>query len=70
MSDYDKPPLGCSPSYVTSGSRIKELADAISRTAVEAEHYTGHISMWAEEIMMQCNIISYFQDKEANDDRL
>lgn len=66
MSEYDKPPLGCAPSYVTSGSRIKELANAISRAAEEAEHYTGHISIWAEEIIVHCNIISYFQDKEAN----
>ena len=63
--NISKPALGCAPSYVRAGARIQELADAIGRTAEVAEQYTGHISMWAEEILMQCKIITEFQDREG-----
>ena len=57
MNDYTKPPLGASPAYITAENRIKELAEAISRASVEGRNYTGHITLWAKEIIWQCEII-------------
>jgi ribulose 1,5-bisphosphate carboxylase large subunit-like protein len=57
FKDYTKPPLGASPAYIPAENRIKELAEAITRTSIEGRNYTGHISMWAREIIMQCEIM-------------
>lgn len=65
MNDYDKPPIGCSPSYIPASIRIQDLADAISRHSPHAEQNTGHIKKWAEEIIFQCNIIEKFYFKET-----
>ena len=67
-SDYTRPPLGATPAYVRSAERIAELAQAISRTALEgtAKNYPGHISLWAKEILMQVDIIE-FESKEKYD---
>ena len=63
----DKPILGCTPSYIVAGRRIAELAEAIERTSCEAEHYYGHIEMWAREIVSQVNIIKELQYFEGRD---
>lgn len=61
MSDYTKPPLGATPAYISSGRRIKELAEAISRASEEANNYPGHIEMWAHEIMDHVDIIRNYE---------
>lgn len=66
MNDYTKPPLGARPVYISSGERIKDLADAISRASCEANNYIGHISTWAEEIILHCRMI----EKCLNDDAI
>lgn len=63
--DYTKPPLGASPAYITAENRIKELAEAISRASVVGKHYIGHITLWANEIIWQCEIMK----KEEEFDR-
>ena len=63
MNDYTKPPLGASPAYISAENRIKELAEAISRASVEGRYYTGHITLWAKEIIWQCDIMQK-SDKE------
>jgi hypothetical protein len=57
MNDYTKPPLGASPAYISAENRIKELAEAISRASVEGRNYIGHITLWAKEIIWQCEIM-------------
>lgn len=55
--DYTKPPLGAIPAYIPAENRIKELAEAIARTSAEGRVYTGHITMWAREIILQCELM-------------
>jgi len=62
FKDYTKPPLGAPPTYVHSEIRIRELADAISRASHEGVNYTGTITMWANEIIDQCALMSKYQD--------
>lgn len=56
-----KPPLGAMPAWIGAARRIKELAEAISRTA---ETYSGsgeyRMKNWAKEIIIQCDILSDF----------
>ena len=63
FKDFTKPPLGACPAYIRSADRIAELAQAISRTALDgpAKHYVGHISLWAKEILMHVDIIEYYE---------
>ncbi len=58
-----KPPLGAPPAFIRCEERIKELADAISRASDEGRNYTGHITLWANEIIWQCEIMEK-ADKE------
>ena len=53
----DKPPLGCTPAWIRAQDRIKELADAISRNAYNELRSTGYMRMWAQEIIMQIDIM-------------
>lgn len=58
MSDYTKPPLGVAPVYVSSMIRIKELADAISRTTNATDATSlSNIPIWANEILMQVEML-------------
>ena len=57
MEDYTKPPLGAPPAFISAESRIKELAEAISRASCAGRNYTGHITLWAKEIIWQCEIM-------------
>ena len=61
FKDYTKPPLGAPPTYVHSEIRIRELADAISRTSHEGCNYTGTITMWANEIIDQCALMEKYK---------
>ena len=65
MSDYDKPPLGCAPSYIPACDRIADLSIAICRNSSTAEYNLGHIRKWATEILAQCDIIEKFYDQET-----
>lgn len=46
MSDYEKPPLGARPTYISASDRIKELATAIVNHSDRADLYDGHIYLW------------------------
>lgn len=63
MSDerLHKPPLGAMPAWISATRRIIELAKAINRNA--ADYSDGNellIKKWAEEIRVQCEILSRF----------
>ena len=45
----DKPPLGCSPYYVSTSARICELCEAIKRSSTESGKH-NQIKLWAAEI--------------------
>lgn len=64
FKDYTKPPLGASPAYITAEKRIKELADAISRTSEHGRSYPGHITLWAKEIIWQCALMIKVETEE------
>ena len=67
--DYSTPPvLGATPAYISSGRRIKELAEAIARASAEANNYPGHIEMYAREIISHVNIIR--ENEYCNPDRV
>lgn len=57
MSDYEKPPLGARPTYISASDRIKELATAIVNHSERADLSDGHIYLWACEILAQIDII-------------
>ena len=46
---FDKPPLGCSPYYVSTSARICELCEAIKRSSTESGKH-NQIKLWAAEI--------------------
>lgn len=46
---FDKPPLGCSPYYVSAAARICELCEAIKRCSTEPGKH-NQIKLWAAEI--------------------
>lgn len=48
---HKKPPLGCSPYYVTFAPRICELCEAIKRYSTEYGKY-DQIKLWATEIQL------------------
>jgi len=62
---YNKPPLGCKPSWVSSCERITELSEAITRNVNGAVTKdvngvykdTDHVKKWATEILYQCEIM-------------
>lgn len=45
----DKPPLGCSPYYVSASARICELCEAIKRASTQSGKH-NQIKLWAAEI--------------------
>ena len=70
MNDDDfncsPPVLGATPAYISSGRRIKELAEAIARASAEANNYPGHIEMWAREILRHVDIIKEYEYRNPN----
>lgn len=62
---YNKPPLGCKPSWLSSCERITELSEAIIRNVngavtkdVNGVHKdTNNVKKWATEILYQCEIM-------------
>lgn len=48
---HKKPPLGCTPYYVSSSARIGELCEAIKRCSTESGKH-NQIKLWTAEI--QC----------------
>lgn len=59
---YKKPPLGCITFDLTAGSRIHELASAIDRYSGETKGNTDLIRSWANEIILQCDLIDRMSD--------
>ena len=45
----EKPPLGCSPYYVSVSARICELCEAIKRASTQSSKH-NQIKLWAAEI--------------------
>ena len=45
----NKPPIGCSPYYVSTSARICELCEAIKRSSTESGRH-NQIKLWAAEI--------------------
>lgn len=59
--------ISITPGWVTAAERITELSTAINHYA-KKEHGPGRrklIRLWAEEIIMQCNIWDAVTDKET-----
>lgn len=58
MGEYEKPPLGIEPAWLSSGRRIGELAKCISRY-VESSPKSNYqkIEAMAREILHHCDII-------------
>ena len=54
---YNKPPLGCKPSWVSSCERIKELSEAISRNINGVHKDVKNVKKWATEILYHCEIM-------------
>ncbi len=54
---YNKPPLGCKPSWLSSCERIKELSEAIIRNVNGVHKDTSNVKKWATEILYQCEIM-------------
>lgn len=65
MNDYTKPPLGAEPYYVAAAQRILELAQAIERASEEIRNYPGHVSLWAKEIIIQCDVLKMMEKEEG-----
>ena len=58
MEQARKPPIGAEPAYVSAAKRIRDLAGAINRTAMEYGIGDEHrMKAWAKEIVMQCEIL-------------
>lgn len=46
-----KPPIGCTPYYVSISARVCELCEAIKRYSAESGKH-NQIKLWATEIML------------------
>lgn len=58
MSEYKKPPLGVEPAWISSGRRIKDLAECIVRYVDDsALTHNQSIDGMAREILQHCDII-------------
>jgi len=57
---YNKPPLGCKPSWLSSSERIGELSEAITRN-IESPYKKNmdYIRKWATEILYHCAIMEH-----------
>lgn len=53
----EKPPLGVRPAWIAAWQRIGELAEGIIRQYESSDGKTELCEKWAEEIIMQCEII-------------
>lgn len=63
----EKPPVGVCPAFVRSNQRIEELAEGIIRYARNGytSDNTQYIKVWANEIIIQCEIIAMEQKERA-----
>lgn len=67
MEQIRKPPLGTAPANVCATRRIRDLAGAINRTAVEYSRGDEYrIRNWAQEIIMQCDILRDLPSESRN----
>ena len=53
----EKPPLGVRPAWIAAWQRIGELAEGIIRQYESSDRKAELCEKWAEEIIMQCEII-------------
>ena len=60
---FKKPPIGAIPAFICAEERIRDLTGAISRAAESVDN-TSEITMWAREIIMQCNIIDSLKENQ------
>ena len=61
----EKPPLGVRPAWFTAWQRIGELAEGIIRQYESSDARADLCEKWAEEIIMQCEIIEKTRFKTA-----
>lgn len=67
METIRKPPLGAAPANACATRRIRDLAGAINRTAVEYSRGDEYrIRNWAQEIIMQCDILRDLPSESRN----
>lgn len=62
LNNYE-PPTGCAPYYVTAADRIAELSRAITRHAEYINDDHDKIAEWADEIMLQCELIKILKQQ-------
>lgn len=57
MSEFTKPPIGCTPAFISSSCRIEELAEAIIRNVRSEKMNAENVKTWAKEIIHHCEIL-------------
>lgn len=68
--EYNKPPLGAKPYYITAICRIAELSKAIHSFYDYSQELDriNYIKKWASEIILQCELIERMQEVEKGND--
>ena len=57
------PPIGVTPYYIVAWSRIKDLAEAITRESLGVTRDEKTVERWANEITWQCTMIDALKKK-------
>ena len=64
--NYNKcPPIGCEPAWAAADIRIIDLCEAIIRQVNAPEYSPNYhmVKIWAEEIVMQADIVNHYREK-------
>ena len=64
--NYDKcPPIGCEPAWTAADIRITDLCEAIIRQVNAPEYSPNYhlVRMWAEEIVMQADVVNHYKKR-------
>ena len=61
-----KPPIGVKPASIAAWQRIGDLVEAIQRQYESADRNEQLCKSWAQEIVMQCDIITEAKKVEQN----
>ena len=62
----EKPALGVKPAWMAAWSRIGDLIGAIDRQYQHPHGDPALVEKWAEEIVMQCEIVKKFETADFN----
>ncbi len=63
----EKPALGVKPAWMVAWSRIGDLIGAIDRQYQHPYGDPALVEKWAEEIVMQCEIVKKFEMAELKE---